>query len=43
MTNKTPSGARKHREGTKPGTLKTGEMFFFLSSSSSSSDGLAQY
>jgi len=43
MTNKIPSGARKHREGTKPGTLKTGKMFFFLSSSSSSSDGLAQY
>jgi len=32
MANKTPSGARKHREGTKPGTWKTGEMFFFLSS-----------
>jgi len=31
MTNKTPNGARKHRESTKPGARKTGEMFFFLS------------
>ena len=30
MTNNTPSGARKHRESTRPGTRKTGEMFFFL-------------
>jgi len=41
MTNKSPSGARKHREGTKPGARKTGEMFFFLLLSSS--DGLTQY
>jgi len=33
MTNKTPSGAKKHREGTKPGTHKTGEKFLFLNSS----------
>jgi len=30
MTKKTPSGARKYREGTKPGTRKTGQMFFFF-------------
>jgi len=30
MTNKTPSGARKHRKITKPRTRKTGQMFFFL-------------
>jgi len=34
MTNKSPSGAIKHHEGTKPGARKMGEMFFFLSSSS---------
>ena len=34
MTKKTPSGARKYRKGTKPGTRKTGQMFFFLLSSS---------
>ena len=39
MTNKTPSGARKHHESTKPGTRKRGKMFFFLLSL----DGLAQY
>ena len=31
MTNKTPNGMRKHCEGSKPGTRKTGEIFFFLS------------
>ena len=45
MTNKTPSGARKHRTSTKPRTHKTGQMFFFLSFFLlfSSSDGLAHY
>ena len=53
MANKTPSGARKHRKGTKPTTRKTGQMFFFLLSFFFlllsflffllSSDGLAQY
>jgi len=33
------SSARKHYEGTKPGTRKTGQMFFFLLSS----DGLSQH
>jgi len=40
MTRKTPSGARKYREGTKPGTCKTGQMFLDLLLSS---DRLAQY
>jgi len=39
MANKTPSGARKHRKGTKPTTRKMVQMFFFLLSS----DGLARY
>ena len=48
MTNKTPSGARKHRKGTKPTTRKTAKCFsfFFLLSFLFfllSSDGLAQY
>ena len=30
MTNKTPSGVRKHHNSTKPGTRKMGEMFFFF-------------
>ena len=30
MINNTPSGTRKHRESTKPGTRKTGQMFFFF-------------
>jgi len=30
MTNYTPSGARKPRESTRPGTRKTGEKFFFF-------------
>ena len=41
MTNKTPSGARKHHKGTKPGTHKMGQMFFFFLLSSSVR--LAQY
>jgi len=41
MTKKTPSGARMYREGTKPGTRKTGQMFFFFLLLSS--DGLAPY
>jgi len=40
MTNNTHSDTRKHREGTKPGTRKTGQMFFFFLLSS---DRLAQY
>ena len=34
VTNKAPSGVRKHHKSTKPGTHKMGKMF---------SDGLAQY
>jgi len=35
MTNKTPSGARKHHKSksTNPRTRKTGQLFFFLLSS----------
>jgi len=40
MTKNSPSGAKKHRESTKPQSHQTAKMFFFLSSSSSSSDGL---
>jgi len=32
MTNTTHSGARKHWEGTKPGTHKNGPNVFLLSS-----------
>ena len=39
MTNKTPSGAEKHHESSKPESSKVAKMFFFLLSS----DGLAQY
>jgi len=30
MTNKTPSGVRKHRKCIKPRTRKMGQMLFFL-------------
>jgi len=40
MTNKTPSGAEKYHESTKPESSKTAKMFFLLPSSS---DRLAQY
>ena len=44
MTNKTPTGARKHRESTQPNSSKTAKLFFFLLLSFFlSSDGLAQY
>jgi len=45
MMNNTPSGAKKHRESSKPESHQTVKMSFFLSSSSSSyssSDGLVQ-
>ena len=43
MTNKTPSGARRYREGTKPGTCKQTKCFSFFFFLLLSSDGLAQY
>ena len=30
ITNKTPNGARKHRESTQPNSGKTAKLFFFL-------------
>jgi len=30
MTNNTPSGPKKHRESTEPGSHQTAKMFFFL-------------
>ena len=30
MTKNTPSGAKKHRESTKPESHQTAKMFFFL-------------
>ena len=30
MTNKTPNGARKHRESTQPNNSKTAKLFFFF-------------
>jgi len=44
MTNKTPNGARKHRESTQPNSSKTAKLFFFFFLSFFlSSDGLAQH
>jgi len=43
MTNKTPNGARKHRESTQPNSSKTAKLFFFFFFFFLSSDGLAQY
>ena len=42
MTNKTPRVAKNRREGTTPGTRKTGKLFFFLLLLLLLSDGLAQ-
>jgi len=42
MTNKTPNGARKHRESTQPNSSKMAKLFFFFFFFLSS-DGLAQY
>ena len=39
MTNKTPNGARKHRESTQPNSSKMAKLFFYFLPS----DGLAQY
>jgi len=43
MTNKTPNGARKHRESTQLNSSKTVKLFFFFLSFFLSSDGLAHY